>query len=126
MFKMNQEITLNDLLIFSCNSGNIELIKERLESGADINYQSSNGSTPILAAIKKQSIPVIQLLIEHGANVNCKDNYENTPLEYAIEFKNTEIAELLFNRGAYLGKKASPYAKDWLISYRKNITNIST
>ncbi len=116
---MNKEITLNDLLIFSCRSGNIDLIKERIEAGADINYQNRNGETPILAAIKKESISAVSYLIEQGANSNCKDNYENTPLEYAVEFNSKEIAELLFNNGAYLGNKASPHVKEWLVNFRK-------
>ncbi len=116
---MKQSISLNELLIFSCRSGNLDLITERVQKGADINYRNNDGSTPILAAISKGYFAAVKYLINQGADLSCKDSYGNNPLEYAIESNNKEIAELLFDHGAYLGKKASPYAKKWLINFRK-------
>ncbi len=117
---MNQTITLNDLLIFSCRSGNLQLILERIQKGADINYQDNDGTTPLLTATKGGHLEVVKYLLEQGADLTCKDHYGNNPLEYAIELNKTDIAEILFNNGAYLGEKASPYAKEWLINFRRN------
>lgn len=118
---MKNEPLIDDLLIFSCRSGNLDLIYERINQGANVNYQNKDGLTPILVAIKSGHFSVIKVLIEKGANFSCKDHYGNNALDYASEFRNKEIATALYDHGAYLSPNASPLAKEWFIKTIKNI-----
>jgi len=109
-------MTIDDLLIFSCRSGNLELIRERVNQGANIDYKDNDGTTPILTAIKNGHFSIVKALIEKGASVSCVDHHGNNPLDYASEFRNKEIAKLLFENGAYVSNKISPQSKEWFIN----------
>jgi ankyrin repeat protein len=60
-------------LIVSCFNSNINIAKELINSGADVNY--CEGSTsPLIAAMAADSKQLVELLITHGANATSADN----------------------------------------------------
>ena len=81
-----------------------------LNKGANVNYQTKKGWTPlILASMKKYgNIEIVKLLIERGAEVNAEaedpgyshDRGRFTPLMFAVHINREDIAELLLNNGA--------------------------
>lgn len=59
-------------LSLACRDGNINVVRELIKLGADINLPDTDkdGWTPFLMAITTGNLEVVQELINHGANVN--------------------------------------------------------
>ena len=79
--------------------GNIEAVKQHLDTGADVNVKSDSGMTPLHHAAYRENNEVIELLIAKGASVNAQDVAGRTPLNVAIRYKRTKSADLLRKHG---------------------------
>jgi ankyrin repeat protein len=82
--------------------GDIEVVKEFLAAGTDVNAKTMHGGTPLRDARTKE---IAELLIAKGADVNVKDKRGFTPLHYAARGGRNEIAELLISKGADVNAK---------------------
>ena len=85
--------------------GNIEVVKQHLAAGTDVNAKDVNGSTPLTFADNKE---IAELLISEGADVNAKGmhGHRGTPLHSAASHGHKEIAELLLAEGADVNAKS--------------------
>jgi len=89
----------------AARGGDIEVVKEFLATGTDVNAKSSwNGSTPLHHAAEYGHKEVAELLIAEGADVNAPAKYGLTPLDVAIQSStflkgHPEIADLLRKHG---------------------------
>lgn len=75
----------------------VEIIRELIRSGANVNQPSKFGETALHFAATRGNLPVIDELIKHGAQVNAKDNTGGTPLQRATDPK---VIEALKKYGA--------------------------
>ena len=57
-----------------------ELLECLIDHGADIDFQTPYGWTPLKKAISQGSVKTLKLLIGKGANFKAKDKVERTPL----------------------------------------------
>ena len=66
---------------------NINIIKELLKAGANINVRNIQAMTPLFTAISKNNKKIIDELLKSGAdpNIEVHDNLPNTPFTYIIE-----------------------------------------
>ncbi len=90
--------------------GNLQLIKQLLKKGADINHQGSYGAgemTPLGAAVKWRHFRVVKYLVSHGADVNEPSFIGYTPLEIAVKYKNLRCMKYLVSHGAEISLKDS-------------------
>ncbi|KAL3372544.1 hypothetical protein AABB24_004874 [Solanum stoloniferum] len=87
-------------LMYSANEGDIEGIKEILESGTDVNFRDIDERTALHVAACHGSSDVVQLLLDNGAEVDPKDRWGSTPLADAIHYKNHAVIKLLEKHGA--------------------------
>jgi len=89
-------------LILAINDGNVDRVKELLESGANPNETGEEGIPPLFIVAKKYDIdPLIaSLLIEHGADLDSTLKYSHSPLHLAANINNAEVVKLLINAGA--------------------------
>jgi ankyrin repeat protein len=55
-------------------------VKSLIKAGADVNYPSKKGVTPISAAAHKGNVVIMQMLIEAGAGVNQENISGSTAL----------------------------------------------
>uniref|UniRef100_A0A3Q7FF71 Protein kinase domain-containing protein n=1 Tax=Solanum lycopersicum TaxID=4081 RepID=A0A3Q7FF71_SOLLC len=110
-------------LMYSANEGDIEGIKEILESGTDVNFRDIDERTALHVAACHGSSDVVQLLLDNGAEVDPKDRWGSTfvdsghityspgffsvlpanwarPLADAIHYNNHAVIKLLEKHGA--------------------------
>ena len=103
-------------LILACYRNQVLAVKKLLELGAEIDYQSGDG-TALLGATYQNNYDVIKLLLDDGANPNISDANKETPLIMASKSDNAKVIKLLLEAGAdknikdKLGNTAANYAK---------------
>ena len=79
----------------------IDLVKEYIEIGADLNLKDAvGGSSPLITACVFGKTEIAVLLIEAGADLNCQNNEGSTALHSAAFFCHPEIVESLLANGA--------------------------
>ena len=86
--------------------GNIEAVKQFLDSGTDVNAKDKTGGTPLDEAAGWGRKDIVELLIAKGADVNAKfEDDGSTPLHLAAWKGHFETAELLIAAGADVNAK---------------------
>ena len=83
--------------------GHIEIVRQSLMAGANIDVQNVKGSeswTPLYGAVAYGHKEIAELLIAEGADVNRKCEDFKTPLHISVEGGRKEIIELLISDGA--------------------------
>ena len=81
--------------------GDIDKMKEMLDSGMDVNTRHPNDACgPLIFAITGGQIKMVQFLIERGAYVNDKTKEGKSALFWAKLFGHKEIEKLLLAAGA--------------------------
>lgn len=78
-------------------SGDIAVLQQRLDGGADANIDNG-GFTALMAATLYGSVDQMRMLLDHGANANAADGDSITALWLALP--DTAKTMLLLNRGA--------------------------
>ena len=86
-------------LIQAARDGDIEVVKQHLAAGTDVNTKDDDEYTPLHWAAMEGRREVAELLISQGANVNAKNKVGSTPLHIAAYMK-FDLAELLIAKGA--------------------------
>lgn len=78
-------------LMYAVRSGDAELVKLLIESGADVNHRDYCGFTPVAIVADEledeEGAEILRMLIENGASVDTITNFGQTPLFLA--FRNT-------------------------------------
>ncbi len=86
--------------------GNIEAVKQFLDSGTDVNAKDKTGGTPLDEAAGWGRKDIVELLIAKGADVNAKfDEDGSTPLHLAAWKGHFDAAELLIAADADVNAK---------------------
>jgi ankyrin repeat protein len=92
---------------------NIEVARELINKGINLDSQDLNGSTALYYAIKESNIEVSRELINKGADLNIvyKENSyfhpEHTALTLATQDGQTKIVEALIRKGIDINKKVN-------------------
>ncbi|KAI3697737.1 hypothetical protein L6452_30834 [Arctium lappa] len=87
-------------LMFFSSEGDLEGIKELLDSGTAVNFKDIDNRTALHVAACQGFCDVAELLLERGAEVDPKDRWGSTPLADAIHYKNHDVIKLLEKHGA--------------------------
>lgn len=87
---------LNELLINSCESGNIKLAKKILEMGAKV-YTRNN--SPLIKASEYGHLELVKFLLDNGAYIHAN---HNDALKEAIKNNHNDVVEFLLEKGADL------------------------
>jgi ankyrin repeat protein len=92
----------SSLLFFIAQSGDTEMVKFMLRSGADPNSKSPSGSPALFAAASLGDSEMIHELLGKGANPNSRDEEGRTPIFMAITENDEQTIRLLIEHGADL------------------------
>ncbi len=85
----------NTPLIAACVNGNMNIVRELLEYGADVNAVNNENESSLLAAAKNGQLEVIDYLIDHNADINIKDRVGYGILHAASGFGHLAVLEIL-------------------------------
>lgn len=85
--------------MYACLAGNLNLVRARLESGADIHYQEENKGTALHQAAHRGYTEIVAYLLRNGADPNICSKEGMTCLDCS---SNTEIIELIEAAGGKL------------------------
>jgi ankyrin repeat protein len=88
-------------------TGNIEVVKQHIAAGTNMNAKSRNGKTPLLSASIRGNKEIAELLIAEGSYVNAEvasgKQQGFTPLDYATHpdnsYASADFAALLRKHG---------------------------
>lgn len=82
-------------------SGNLEVVKQHIEAGTDINMRDQmSGSTPLITAASFGKTAIVKALIDANADLDLKNNEGSTALHSAAFFCRIDIVQMLLDAGA--------------------------
>lgn len=81
-------------------AGEIEVVKELLRTGYNIDAKDQNGQTALHLACLAGEPKIAYELLEHGASTNCLDGKGYTPLHYACRQGHLQCVEYLLQHAA--------------------------
>jgi ankyrin repeat protein len=87
--------------------GNLEVVKQLIAEGSQVEEKSENNTTPLMFAAEKGHVDVVSFLLQQGANVNKKNASGFTALAFAMENFHIDVAEVLLQNGADINAQAS-------------------
>lgn len=83
-------------IVDDARQGNIGAIREKLESGADIDFKNDQGDTALMWAVANQNIEMLNFLLDSGADPRVgNDKYR--PLSLAEQYGYKEVIRILRN-----------------------------
>src|SRR6185369_9062568 len=111
---------MNELeLVEAVKSGNIEAVKELIESDAEVNQQDKQGWTPLNWAAGKGNLDLIELLLQHGADPLAVGRDLRTPQLIALAAGHAEAVKLLRQAEAKAnGGQAEQQERKYCAPYR--------
>lgn len=87
-------------LLASCSSGDLETVKELLESGTLHTVKDSLGNTPLHLATTGRHHAVMSYLLQNHAQVDAQNIEKSTSLYRAVENNDLDAVIMLTERGA--------------------------
>jgi len=88
-------------IIYAGDSIDIEMVKEYIESGNDINGKFGDLQETLLHfAARDGQIRIIRYLVENGANIDEEDIYRDTPLRNAVFAGYGNVIRYLLDNGS--------------------------
>jgi CubicO group peptidase (beta-lactamase class C family) len=80
--------------------GDIEVVRQHIEAGSDLDERDAFGSTPLIIATTFGRTQAARALIEAGADMELLNRDGSTPLHIAAFFGRPEIVGALLDKGA--------------------------
>ena len=81
-------------LLRACSQGKLDLAKELVSKGANVNVKSNNGFTPLHRAAQHGYIKLVEFLLGKGVNPSPKTKDNITPFDLAKANGHKEIAAI--------------------------------
>lgn len=124
----------NPIISVAIYTKRLNIVKELIGHGADINKVNSEGDTPLLIAIKMQyrkksdRSDIVKFLLENGADVNRSSQEGDTPLHVVMEQRwrnNKKIVRLLLESGANVNAKNNENNTPLFLATRHHLYNLA-
>lgn len=72
--KYQMQIMLNENLLTAIQKRAIDIVESLIAQGADVNYSTMQGNTPLTFAISVGNMDILKLLLQNGADPNKKNH----------------------------------------------------
>lgn len=92
-------------LMITAQRGYVDVARVLLETGADVNFQSSSGKTALMMACFSGNVEVAQLLIQHKADWDLVDKTGSTALHWAVDGANLDMIRWMLQDGCRVDVK---------------------
>ncbi|XP_033757415.1 uncharacterized protein LOC117339813, partial [Pecten maximus] len=87
--------------LWSCTEQNaIEVVRLLINLGADFDFRSSTGDTPLMRSCLFNNVECVKMLLKAGADVNASNIYGVTALLNAVITCSVDLCRFLINNGA--------------------------
>ena len=91
----------SSILFIAAQMGSLEIVKQLVEHGVAVNPASTDGATPLYAAINSGDVPVVRILLTApDTRINQATADGIVPLGFAASRGHKDIVELLLTHGA--------------------------
>ncbi|MVW70905.1 ankyrin repeat domain-containing protein [Bordetella sp. 15P40C-2] len=90
----------NTPLLIAAAEGSLDVVKELIRQGADVNAKNNSGRTALSYASERKYVDLVTVLLANGARTDERDNEGLTPLLHAIQAQSLEIIDALIDAGA--------------------------
>lgn len=97
--------TLIFLFIKNGNTKNVMELIRKYKDLININHQSKQGRTPLMAAAHYEQLDVVSLLLDHNVDINIKDRQGNTVLHQILWKQNLKLLEKCFHQSFDINAK---------------------
>jgi len=87
-------------MVDAAMQGNAELVRELINSGANVNAAQADGATALQWAAYNSDEELAKFLLDHGADLNMGNRNGSTPLWLAARRGDTDMIEVLLAGGA--------------------------
>ena len=74
-------------LLHAAGTGNVDMAKQLLDQGVDVNFRGSANNTPLMEAAFAGHVGMAKFLLDHGADLSAKKNDGQTPLTFSVDHK---------------------------------------
>jgi len=113
-----------ELLFKAIETGNLKLVEEWLNRGAEVNSPNTNGRTPLIFAAYLRHQKIVELLLDRGASIDHKDSHGDTTLMYAMLTGRLDIIKLLLDRKANVDQKNKNGVTALMLAAHKSHENV--
>lgn len=96
--QINREPRQWSALHYAVFAGHEEVARLLVESGADVNALSTNGSTPLMMAARQGHEALAGMLLQHGADARIRNDREEDALVWAMRHGHFSIAKLVSSK----------------------------
>ncbi len=104
----------------AAKNGDVDMLKQALESGFDVNSVDEKKSTALHHAASKGHLEAMRLLIEHGADLNATNDRLSTPLH--LTEKNMDAIRILLEAGANPNLQDADYDYPYYFAFYGSMT----
>lgn len=87
-------------------AGHLNIVKELVKAGADVNHPTKTNSTPLRAACFDGRLDIVTYLTQHKADIHIANKYNNTCLMIAAYKGHIDIVSFLLENGANPNERA--------------------
>lgn len=86
--------------IKACEIGDIQIVKEFINQGIDIDVKNEVGKTALICAAASGHKDIVALLLQNHAQIDARDNFDSTALIYAAASGHRDVVALLLKHNA--------------------------
>ncbi|GFY38185.1 ankyrin repeat and SAM domain-containing protein 6 [Trichonephila inaurata madagascariensis] len=90
----------NQDILFYCQIGNLTEVEKCLKEGTFIDFQNSEGETPLQVSAANGFSQIVSLLISYGASIDLPNSYGWTPLMHAARHGHFSTVAILLKKKA--------------------------
>ena len=113
-------------LHFACAFGDMNMVKDAIGLGANVNGPDNYGCSPLMIACSRHTTEIVGMILTYGANITQTDSNGWSPIRHAFAAKNLEVVGLLIQNGQNFENDLICAIKDGVFSLAQLLTENGT